>query len=77
MTESSGYHKNDSHQEHEKLFRILENLNSILREAQVHNYSKQFILGIQASIEVVEAEIKGFSTRKTEGIDNPNQIPLI
>jgi hypothetical protein len=78
MIDSHGnWHNNDQHLEHEKLFRIVDKLNSIRKDAYMRNESEQFILGILISTEVIQAEISGFSHENTPSIDNPNQIPLL
>jgi hypothetical protein len=62
------YHKNDSIVDSERLFRILNKLNTIRSEAYMRGESEQFILGILTSSEVVRAEINGLPLRKSQSI---------
>lgn len=78
MIDSNGiYHQEDRSLEYERLFSLLDKLDSIIYEARVQGYSEQFILGLIASTDVVRAEIKGFPHKKLGSIDDPNQLPLI
>lgn len=60
----------------EKLFEILSKLNSIKVTAETRGDSEQFILGVEASTEVVFNAIKGFTNKNTGSIHHPNQTPL-
>lgn len=78
MIDSHGnWHRNDAQIESEKLYRILDKLNSIKRGAQIRGESEQFILGLLTSTDVVSAELRGEIQTIDESIDYPNQIPLI
>jgi hypothetical protein len=78
MLDSQGnYHREDRTLEYERLFRLIEKLDSTAEQARVLGYSEQFILGILASADIIRAEISGNSNSKLGSIDNPNQIPLI
>lgn len=52
----------------EKLFQILENLQSIIETAKMQDNTDQFVLGVEASMDMVRGAISG----KT----NPNQVSI-
>jgi len=56
--------------ESERLFRILNTLNSIRSEAYMRGKSEQFILGILTSTEVVRAEIAEDKYKKDKSISS-------
>lgn len=70
------YRRNDSHDEVEKLFEILARLRTIRVDAATRGDSEQFILGVEASAEVVLGAINGFKDKNTGSIYHPNQTPL-
>ena len=55
----------------EKLFQILEKLQSIIDNIEVRKDAEQFIYGVQASMAVVRAEINGKSNPFQESICYP------
>lgn len=70
------YRRNDRHDEVEKLFEILSRLRTIRVDAATRGDSEQFILGVEASAEVVLTAINGFKDKNTGSIYHPNQTPL-
>jgi hypothetical protein len=78
MLDSNGdYHPNDTSAENERLYRILDKLNSIRKHHQVQGDSEQFILGILLSTDIVTAEIRGEISKIDSSTTHPDQIPLI
>jgi hypothetical protein len=78
MLDSKGdYHPNDQSAENERLYRILDKLNSIRKHSQVRGDSEQFILGILLSTDIVTAEIRGEIHKIDSSTTHPDQIPLI
>jgi hypothetical protein len=55
----------------EKLFQILEKLQSIIDNIEVRKDAEQFIYGVQASMAIVRAEINGKSNPFQESIYYP------
>lgn len=77
LDKNGDYHPNDTSAENERLYRILDKLNSIRKHAQVRKDSEQFILGILLSTDIVTAEIRGEIHRIDSSTTHPDQIPLI
>ena len=78
MLDSNGdYHPNDPSAEDERLYRILDKLNSIRKHHQIRDDSEQFILGILLSTDIVTAEIRGEIHKIDTSTTHPDQIPLI
>lgn len=78
MLDSKGdYHPNDPSLEQERLYRILDKLNSIRKHAHIRGDSEQFILGILLSTDIVYAELRGEIQKIDDSIHHPDQIPLI
>lgn len=68
---------NDKSAENERLYRILDKLNSMKRQSEVRGESEQFILGLLLSTDIVSAELRGEIHKIDDSICYPNQIPLI
>jgi hypothetical protein len=70
------YQRSDRFDEYEKLFEILARLRTIRVDAATRGDSEQFILGVEASAEVVLGAINGFKDKNMGSIYHPNQTPL-
>lgn len=77
LDKNGDYHPNDTSAENERLYRILDKLNSIRKHSQVQGHSEQFILGILLSTDIVTAEIRGEIYKINTSTTHPDQIPLI
>jgi hypothetical protein len=77
LDKNGDYHSNDKSEENERLYRILDKLNSIRKHSQVRGDSEQFILGILLSTDIVTAEIRGEIHKIDGSTTHPDQIPLI
>jgi hypothetical protein len=62
------YSVDQSISQNEKLFQILEKLQSIIDSIKVRKESEQFIYGVRASMDVILIEIKGKSNPNQESI---------
>lgn len=60
----------------EKLFQILDKLNSIIAVNEMHPNSEQFVFGVETSMSVIRSAINGDLHKFTGSIDDPDQIPL-
>lgn len=77
--ESSSFHSNQDNNilYSEKLFQILEKLDSIIESTKIQDNSEQFVLGVETSANVVRGAISGDLNKYLGSIAYPNQIPLI
>jgi hypothetical protein len=65
------YSVDQSISQNEKLFQILEKLQSIIDSIKVRKEAEQFIYGVRASMDVILIEIKGKSNPNQESISYP------
>lgn len=57
-------------------YSIIAEIDSICYTNNVPTKSEQFILGVQASADVIRSEFARKSLEKSQSISDPNQIPL-
>jgi len=57
-------------------YSIISEIDSICYTNNVPTKSEQFILGVQASADVIRSEFARKSLEKSQSISDPNQIPL-
>lgn len=55
----------------EKLFSILDKLQSIINNVDIQEHNEQFNMGVQASINIIRAEINGKINPNQESISYP------